>query len=94
MRAFNFLRSGERKPAVVSGGLPDPTGSQVQKEQPIMTAIPIFAKAQNPIQEGRVVMNDTLADTILSTMNYRGQRRLKATHTRTLAAMIDRKSVV
>ena len=57
-----------------------------------MTAIAIFAKAQNPIQEGRVAINSTLADTILSTMNYRGQRRLKAPHTRTLAAMMRRKA--
>lgn len=46
MKAFKLLgrETGKEKPAVTSGGSPDPAGSQVQKERPIMTAIPLFAK--------------------------------------------------
>lgn len=50
MKAFKFLRSrGHEKPAVTSGGLPDPMGvNHVEKDTTNMTAVPLFSKTSPP----------------------------------------------
>jgi hypothetical protein len=61
-----FRLSGNRKPAVRSGGLPDPSGSNhVEKDTTNMSAIPLFNKTPPVLSGGKISPSQRLRDWIV-----------------------------
>jgi hypothetical protein len=77
----------KRKPVAVNDGPPEPAGSIPPERNTSM-----LAKVEPLINEGRVVVDPQMAATVLTTMNYPGQRKLRSGHVAALAAAMRRKA--
>lgn len=97
MKAFKFLRrsTGNEKPAVCSGGLPEACASNhVEKDINTMTAVSLFSKPIPSLNEGRSVIGPALAADLIETSNYSKQRRVNRQHVESLAASMRRQAWV